>query len=155
MIQAIWKLLLSIFIQVFLRWCFFWEKQCSISINLPERWIYTEVHRVSVIAQINVSFEQFSFQRKHLLMKSCTKKRWSSRKRYVIPSLWKCSLIYYQLLYSPRRICWPNINDVLHLVSYLWIITQNLTRVSNAENIGQSDPTISCSCITPKDASID
>jgi transcriptional regulator NrdR family protein len=30
---------------------------------------------VSVIAQINVSFEQFSFQRKHLLMKSCTKKR--------------------------------------------------------------------------------
>jgi hypothetical protein len=45
MIQAIWKLLLSIFIQVFLRWCFFWEKHCSISINLPERWIYTEVHR--------------------------------------------------------------------------------------------------------------
>ena len=68
----------------------------------------------------------------------------------------KCRPNYHLQLYtSPRCIHWPKIIDVWHVVSQIWTLMQTLTWVSHAENVGQTDQTISWSCITLQDASTD
>ena len=50
---------------------------------------------------------------------------------------------------------WWNFIEILHVVSYNWTLTQNLTRVSHAENVGQNDPIVSGSYITVQGTSTD